>query len=235
MPVCYPPLAHRLSLIGNQVILCLHLFARRFKAIIIHSPETALSALKNVVLTKMPYHSAEFPLMDRVRVLYFGRIEAYKNLRYLVGIASRTSDTTDYFIAGSGDIEPELMKQIRGSPNVSLINSYVDGRTIKLLFDWCDYLILPYSDVTQTGLVDQAGYFAKPVILSNIDGFKPYLGKKFCVALDLNNLDSATERVQKLPVRTSLEYREMAMDSQLNYESSVGAWSDYVDLIVKIQ
>ncbi len=213
-------------------IACAHFFAKRFKKIIIHSDDNRFSREKNVVVTRMPFHSPSFSETDKTRVLFFGRIDAYKNLPFLAKLALETQDTTEYFIAGGGEINPELRSLINRAANISLINLFIDAQTIRLLFEWCDYLILPYSDMTQTGLVDQGGYFGKPVILSNIEGFKPYLGKKFCVQLDIENLNESVETIKKLPKRHSHDYEEMCRDSIKNYEDSLNCWPGYMNKLL---
>lgn len=228
---------HKARVGANKVerllIACVHVFSKRFRQIIIHSEDAKLSGKKNVVVTRMPFHAPDFSFNDKVRVLYFGRIEPYKNLPYLVDIALRTQASTEYFIAGSGEIAPELKSRMNRASNISLINAYIDEKTIRLLFDWCDYLVLPYADITQTGLVDQAGYFAKPVVMSNIEGFRPYWDKGFCVRLDLNDLESAARQMAALPARDDAEYRKMVECSKQNYQSSADAWSEYVKVILE--
>ncbi len=216
------------SRVERLLITCMRLFSSRFRKIIIHSEDDWLGGKPNVAVMKMPFHSPEFATEDKVKVLFFGRIEAYKNLPHLVAIAERTRATTEYFVAGSGDIAPELKSRIERASNVSLLNAYLDERTIRLLFDWCDYLVLPYADVTQTGLVDQAGQFGKPVILSAIAGFRAYLAQGGCVAIDPRDADAAAQRVAALPGRNDAAYQELAAGSRHNYQAAASAWPAYV-------
>lgn len=221
------------SRVERLLIACVHKFSGRFRKIIIHSDDAKLSTKRNVVVTRMPFHAPTFSFDEKVRVLFFGRIEPYKNLPFLVEIALRTQQSTEYFIAGSGEIAPELLSKINYAGNISMINAYIDEKTIGLLFDWCDYLILPYSDITQTGLVDQASYFSKPVILSNIEGFKSYLNQEFCVSLELNDLESSTQMITELPTRDSDEYLRMIEHSKQNHLNSTREWSKYVQILLE--
>lgn len=216
------------SRVERLLIACVRLFSDRFRKIILHSEDRRLGGRPNVVVRKMPFHSPEFSAADKVRVLFFGRIEAYKNLPHLVDIAERTRETTEYFIAGSGVLAPELKTRIERLPTVSLLNAYLDERTIRLLFDWCDYLVLPYADVTQTGLVDQAGQFGKPVLLSGIEGFRAYLDQGGCVPLDPHDAQAAALRVAGLPGRNDAAYRDLAAASSRNYQRAIDAWPAYV-------
>lgn len=221
------------SRVERLLVACVHRFAHRFRRIVVHSDAPDLAARNNVVVTKMPFHAPDFASDVKTRVLFFGRIEPYKNLPFLIELAARTQQTTEYFVAGSGEIEPELRSQIGRTPNVSLINAYIDERTIRLLFEWCDYLVLPYSDITQTGLVDQAGYFSKPVILSDIEGFRDYRQQAFCVGLRLGDMAASAGTIMGLPVKGSAEYARMCEQSKQNYLRSSDAWPTYIDVMLR--
>ena len=52
--------------------------------------------------------------------------------------------------------------------NVKIINHYISDETVAELFQRCSFVVLPYDDATQSGIIPIAYSFKKPVVTTNV-------------------------------------------------------------------
>ena len=102
-------------------------------------------------------------------ILFFGRIEPYKGLEYLVK-AMRLLEfqgmRVNLIVAGAGDIPKDLFHGLE--MNVILINRFIADSEIKGIFNACNVVALPYISATQSGVIPMAYLFEKPVIVTKV-------------------------------------------------------------------
>lgn len=119
---------------------------------------------------------------DRIKVrdarvmLFFGYIRPYKGLATLLKampeIAKRTR--AKLLVVGEcyGD-EQEYRKQIKEmklDSSVDFRAEYASSEDVKLYFSAADLIVLPYTSATQSGIVQIAYQFDKPVVATNVGG-----------------------------------------------------------------
>jgi glycosyltransferase involved in cell wall biosynthesis len=112
---------------------------------------------------------------DSIQLIQFGRINKYKGLKYL--LPAFDSIVTKFpnaklVIAGKGD--PEVSK-IEEKKNVSFINHYIENEVLAKLISESDFVVCPYTDATQSGVIMTAFAFCKPVIATNVGGLKNFV------------------------------------------------------------
>ena len=98
--------------------------------------------------------------------IFFGRITEYKGVGYVVkAINELNAEGKDVrlIIAGEGDLTP-YMDDIRDRPWFEVHNRYVPDEEVGEMFSRCIGAVLPYIEVTQSGVVQVALAFKKPVI-----------------------------------------------------------------------
>ena len=114
---------------------------------------------------------------DEKLLLFFGFVREYKGLRHLLDamkiIKDRLKDV-HLIIAGSfGDDKESYMKLIKDN-GVEGITEVSDGYTpdseVEKYFAACDIVVLPYESATQSGIVQIAYGFGRPVIVTNVGG-----------------------------------------------------------------
>ncbi|WP_158303666.1 glycosyltransferase family 4 protein [Methanosphaerula palustris] len=103
-------------------------------------------------------------------ILFFGRIEDYKGLQYL--LAAMPEVVSGYpdarlVIAGNGDMG-RYMLLLPDESHCTLINRFIEDCEIPSLFMKASMVVLPYIEGTQTGVVPIAYAFHKPVIVTDI-------------------------------------------------------------------
>jgi glycosyltransferase involved in cell wall biosynthesis len=105
------------------------------------------------------------------KLIFFGRIVAYKGLNVLLDamkLVIKTIPDIKLVIAGDGDISPykRLMDDLQN--NIELYNFWISNDNVKKYFTEIDVSIMPYIEATQSGVVPLSYSFAKPVIVSDV-------------------------------------------------------------------
>ena len=111
---------------------------------------------------------------ERGYILFFGRIQKYKGIEYLVEAYERSSFLPNNFklvIAGDG----QIYWKTEFSPNVIFINRFIEDEEIRELFTRAKIVVFPYISATQAGPPAIAHYFQVPLIVSNVDGLKEFV------------------------------------------------------------
>jgi alpha-maltose-1-phosphate synthase len=113
-------------------------------------------------------------------VLFFGRIAPYKGLELLVNasriVKMKMGHEFILLIAGEGDIS--LLKNHMSDDDyayIHILNKRVPNQEIPNLFKGAKFLILPYVDASQSGVIPLAYTFSKPVIVSNVGSLSEYV------------------------------------------------------------
>lgn len=106
-----------------------------------------------------------------LRVLMFGRIFAYKGLEHLIRAEAILKDALPEMritIAGRGD-DPWALRSLMGRPDrYDIRNRYIDDADVAQLFLDTDIVVLPYMEASQSGVLNLAAAFGKPVITTDV-------------------------------------------------------------------
>ncbi|HEY4191855.1 MAG TPA: glycosyltransferase [Mesorhizobium sp.] len=106
-----------------------------------------------------------------MRVLMFGRIFAYKGLDQLIRAEALLKDAIPNLrvtIAGRGD-DPWTLRSLMGEPSrYDIQNRFIEDVEVAQLFLDCDMVVLPYAEASQSGVLNLAAAFGKPVIVTDV-------------------------------------------------------------------
>ena len=105
--------------------------------------------------------------------LFFGRIEAYKGLGFVLEAGESLAlrgFTFRLVIAGTGSELDRYRPQIREMPWVELMDRHIHADEIPQIFRRASAVVLPYTDATQSGVAAMAFGFGRPVIASRVGG-----------------------------------------------------------------
>lgn len=103
----------------------------------------------------------------------------YKGLRYLIEampeISRRIADVKLMIVGDFGSEENKetyvsLIKEKNVEKFIDICDGYIPDRDIEKFFAACDLVVLPYVDATQSGIVQIAYGFEKPVVVTNVGG-----------------------------------------------------------------
>lgn len=105
-------------------------------------------------------------------ILFFGRIVAYKGLEYLLMASNKViAEIPDakFIIAGRGNFEKyKGLINERYKDNFEIYNKYIQDEQVAELFQRSAVVCLPYTDASQSGVVNIAYAFKKPVIVTDV-------------------------------------------------------------------
>lgn len=130
--------------------------------------------LKNFGENKKTYFNNE-----NIEFLFFGTINYYKGLDYLLNSTTKLIENgvTNFrlTIAGNGDFWNECEKLIVYKNFYNCQIRFIPNSEIPTLFSRTHYLVLPYRDVTQSGVLFTSYFYKTPLIAPNFQEFRTYV------------------------------------------------------------
>jgi glycosyltransferase involved in cell wall biosynthesis len=107
---------------------------------------------------------------DRRRVLFFGRVMAYKGLPVLLDAAPMVKESVSNLklvIAGRGPALDDLGPRLNAD-HIELHDAFIPDREVAQHFLDTELVALPYIEGSQSGILALAGAFGKPVVVSDV-------------------------------------------------------------------
>ena len=144
----------------------------------------SISSGKNILYAELPLLNFGNKLerkyyLDKVNFLAFGFIRRYKRFDLLIDAAQALYEETKVpftiTIIGQCKNWEIYQNRIRYPELFNLNIGYVDDEDIPSIFSNCDYLVLPYQDLAQSGPLMLAFYYNVPVIASDIAAFREFI------------------------------------------------------------
>lgn len=110
-------------------------------------------------------------------LLFFGYVREYKGLKYLLQAMPeicRKDEKAGLWVVGEfGADKEEYLALIRGlgiQDRICVKDSYTPDREVEKYFAAADLVVLPYVSATQSGIVQIAYGFTRPVVVTNVGG-----------------------------------------------------------------
>lgn len=114
---------------------------------------------------------------DRKVLLFFGFVREYKGLKHIINAMPdivRADSSIQLMIVGEfGSDKADYMSLIEKSGvsgSITVVDGYIPDKEIEKYFAVCDLVVLPYESATQSGIVQIAYSFEKPVIATEVGG-----------------------------------------------------------------
>ena len=104
-------------------------------------------------------------------ILFFGRIQEYKGLRYLIKATPLVAEKIPDFkviIAGTGKDLAEHRNLLKGNPHFEVHDHFIPNAEVHRFFRRCSFVVLPYIEASQSGVVAMAFVFGKPVVATDV-------------------------------------------------------------------
>ena len=120
---------------------------------------------------------------NKINLLFFGYIRESKGVDVYISIAKLmamkgVTERFNLIIAGN-DPHKIVYRELDRIPDekipLRIFLNYVNDDELKFLFTSVDYIILPYREISQSGILEMAVHFRKPVITSNLSFFKEFI------------------------------------------------------------
>ncbi len=114
-------------------------------------------------------------------MLFFGFVREYKGLKHLLNAVHilkekqyKDRQVPVLYVVGDFDGNREeyltLIDELKIAEDIKLIDGYVPDKEVEKYFSSADLVVLPYESATQSGIVQIAYGFRKPVIVTDVGG-----------------------------------------------------------------
>jgi glycosyltransferase involved in cell wall biosynthesis len=124
---------------------------------------------------KFPQESIPEPIQDFALgsdyILFIGRIKKYKGLKLLIK-AWNDLEKTDQKLVIAGKAYRSYQSN---HSNIVHLNRWLRDEEIHALISGATFVVLPYIEASQSGIIPIAEYFQTPVIISNVGGLREQL------------------------------------------------------------
>lgn len=116
--------------------------------------------------------------------LFFGGIRANKRLDILMdafkGLDENYSSRARLLICGncSEEVRARVLKATENRNNIELHLKFTPIEEVANVFNASDYIVLPYEEIAQSGVMHTSQNYYLPCIVSDIDGFKGFVEDK---------------------------------------------------------
>jgi len=187
-------------------------FSKRAKDIVVvpHGPYTLFDGDK----WSCGSAKTELELKNKKVILFFGQIRPNKGLKYLIkAFPSILKEHKNAHLYISTDLHmstPELndyLNRIEKSGvknNITLIKDYIPSKEIEKVFKAADVVVLPYTQISQSGVLNLAFAFKRPVVVSSAffeaETINGKMGYSFPTG-DYKSLANGVNKILSLPDR----------------------------------
>ena len=114
---------------------------------------------------------------DEKLLLFFGFVRPYKGLKHLLNaipVINEKLEKVKLLVVGDFDNDrqtySEIIERLGISSNVIIKDGYTPDKEVEKYFAACDLVVLPYESATQSGIVQIAYGFEKPVVVTEVGG-----------------------------------------------------------------
>ena len=104
-------------------------------------------------------------------ILYFGNILPYKGLKYLYEAVNLLGDISNLRVVIAGKGFDETLKKMERDKRYTILNRYISNSELTYLIKHSRVVVCPYLAASQSGVVQTAMVFKKPVVASNVGAF----------------------------------------------------------------
>jgi len=135
-------------------------------------------------------------LQNKRVILFFGFLRKYKGILTLIDsmkIIVKKEKNVILHIAASSDVEDlnilirKRIKDNKLSKNIIFNNRYFPTHEIEAIYKASDIVALPYTNVSQSGVLSLSLYFKKPVIITDIFAESSLVNKKMGLVVKPNS------------------------------------------------
>jgi glycosyltransferase involved in cell wall biosynthesis len=124
-----------------------------------------------------------FGLIENDKVLlFFGYVRKYKGLDLLIDALAELIKIDDTFkLLAAGEFYDdekfyiEKIEKLGLNSHVKILNQFIPNEDVHKYFEASDLVVLPYRSATQSGILNLAYGFFKPVLVTNVGGLAEFV------------------------------------------------------------
>ncbi len=115
-------------------------------------------------------------------LLFFGYVRKYKGLDLLIdALAELVKKDSTYKLLAAGEFYDDekyyrdKVESLKLGNSVKLLNKFIPNEEVAKYFQPSDLVVLPYRSATQSGILNLAYGFYKPVLVTNVGGLAEFV------------------------------------------------------------
>ena len=170
-------------------------------------------------------------------LLFFGYVRKYKGLDILIEAFPKIlsiNSSARLLIVGEfyDDTKPyfELIKKLGIADKVKAINQFVPNEDVAKYYQAADVVILPYRSATQSGILNVAYGFYRPVIVTNVGGLAEFVDEgKTGFVVKPNSPEAIAEGVKKF-----IDSKETNFEIHIQSKNQKNSFSELPEIFNKI-
>lgn len=171
-------------------------------------------------------------------LLFFGFVRKYKGLQYLLEamklLKERNFKVQLWVVGDFGEDKDEYVEQIRRfeiEDQVQMVEGYVPDDEVEKYFAASDLVVLPYLSATQSGIVQIAFGFEKPVLVTEVGGLPDVVTNgKTGYVVEPRSAEMIAEAIMDYYINN----RREAFVSQIEKEKDRFSWKTFVDTMMEM-
>lgn len=171
-------------------------------------------------------------------LLFFGFVRKYKGLQYLLEamklLKERDFKVQLWVVGDFGEDKEEYVEQIRAfeiGDQVQMVEGYVPDDEVEKYFAASDLVVLPYLSATQSGIVQIAFGFEKPVLVTEVGGLPDVVTNgKTGYVVEPRSAETIAEAIMDYYINN----RREAFVSQIEKEKDRFSWKTFVDTMMEM-
>lgn len=171
-------------------------------------------------------------------LLFFGFVRKYKGLQYLLEamklLKERDFKVQLWVVGDFGEDKDEYVEQIRTfeiGDQVQMVQGYVPDDEVEKYFAASDLVVLPYLSATQSGIVQIAFGFEKPVLVTEVGGLPDVVTNgKTGYVVEPRSAEMIAEAIMDYYINN----RREAFVSQIEKEKDRFSWKTFVDTMMEM-
>lgn len=171
-------------------------------------------------------------------LLFFGFVREYKGLKYLLKaltiIKKDLKDVLLLIVGDFGDDKKYYLKMINDfeiQHQIQIYDGYIPDKEVERYFMAADLVILPYESATQSGIVQIAFGFEKPVVVTDVGGLPDVVeNEKTGYVVEAQNPDAIANAV----IRYFNENRKEQFLLNIQEQKDRFSWDRMVEIIERL-
>ncbi len=160
-------------------------------------------------------------------ILFFGRISPYKGIELLLKAMLKVHESypnINLIIAGNGNFNFDIGKYANLN-YVEIRNRFIPTEELAELIDASKFVVCPYTDATQSGVIMSCYAFNKPVIASDVGGLSEMVKhRKTGLLVTPSDVKKLTQAIIELLNNNNL-LDEFSQNIRNQYENGLDSWS----------
>lgn len=164
-------------------------------------------------------------------LLFFGFIRDYKGLDVLLKAAAILKSQMKFKLIVAGEFYSnedkylKLIAELDLKDHILLHKDFITQDEVKYYFSACDVVVLPYKSATQSGIVQIANNFNKPMISTNVGGLAEVIkDEETGYLVEKENPEQIAEAIFKY----YNENREAEFSNNIKFERQKYSWEVFV-------